>query len=88
MSPDCLLMCCVTVTPSALNDSAGSTYPIWRIASRAISSNSTVAREVISPARTTWSLFTSTSQATLLRASLSKCASRMESAMKSQTLSG
>src|SRR5438067_10592458 len=43
---------------------------------------------VISPARTTSPLFTSTSQATRLLGSFARCASRIESAMNSHTLSG
>ena len=44
--------------------------------------------QVISPASTTSPSLQSTSQATRLRGSCSRQASRIESAMKSQTLSG
>src|SRR3954471_20573784 len=44
--------------------------------------------DVISPARTTWPSFTSTSHATRACGSCARWASRIESAMKSHTLSG
>src|SRR5580704_10403440 len=55
---------------------------------RAISAKSTLARDVISPASTTWSVVHSVSQATRDMGSWAISASRIPSEIWSQTLSG
>src|SRR5262245_51782543 len=88
ISHDWPVTCWITCTPSASNAVVGSSYPSSRIAWRTIGRWSSGAIELISPATTTTPDLASTSQATRLRASCSRYASRMESAMKSHTLSG
>src|SRR5262245_51327590 len=85
----CRWLC--TLHVSAANPMFGSTYPISRIAARAIFSTVAGDRsafDVISPATTTRSVVTSVSQATRLIGSVARQWSRTASDTWSATLSG
>ena len=88
MSGDCLSIATMTAHVFALNPIAPSTYPISRMASRAIFWKSMFACVVISPIMRTRPVVTAVSQATRLFGSCSRHASRTASEMASHTLSG